>query len=239
MSKNLKDYLLQKRIEQNRNIEQNKQNESYIPDIKLDYDFIFIDENKNVISHLKTEITEQVQAQRYIQKDSIVLELGARYGTVSCMINKKIDNPLNQVSVEPDKRVQKALEENMIKNNCNFHIINSFISKIPLELTELESGYGTTSIPVENSIIQSYTLSEVENKYNLKFNTLVADCEGFLEQFFDENPQLYGQLSLVMFEKDYANKCNYNKIIDNLKINNFICLEDGFHSVWRKNMIYI
>jgi FkbM family methyltransferase len=224
MSKNLKDYLLLKRIEQNRNI----------PDIKLDYDFIFIDENENIIPHLRTETTEQIQAQKYIQKDSIVLELGARYGTVSCMINKKIGNPLNQVSVEPDKRVQKVLEQNMIKNNCNFHIINGFISKIPLELTELDSGYGTTSKPVENSIIQSYTLNEIENKYNLKFNTLVADCEGFLEQFFDENPELYSQLSLVMFEKDCPHKCNYDKIINNLKINNFYCLEDGFHSVWKK-----
>jgi FkbM family methyltransferase len=195
---------------------------------------IFKDENNNIVNNSIYEVTEQNQAIRYIDKDCIVLELGARYGTVSCIINKKIGNPQNQVSVEPDVRVQKALEENMINNNCNFHIINGFISKIPLELTELDSGYGTTSIPVENSNIISYTLNEIENKYNLKFNTLVADCEGFLEQFFDENPQLYSQLSLVMFEKDYANKCDYDKIINNLKINNFNCLEDGFHSVWKK-----
>jgi FkbM family methyltransferase len=198
------------------------------------FNMIFKDENNDIINTAICEVNEQYQAVTYIHKDCIVLELGARYGTVSCIINKKIGNPQNQVSVEPDVRVQKALEENMINNNCDFHIINGFISKIPLELTELDSGYGTTSQPVENSIIQSYTLNEIENKYNLKFNTLVADCEGFLEQFFDENPQLYSQLSLVMFEKDCPHKCNYDKIINNLKINNFYCLEDGFHSVWKK-----
>ena len=45
-------------------------------------------------------------------------------------------------------------------------------------------GYGSTFIYNENSKIQSYTLDEIKNKYNLKFNVLVADCEGFLEVFF-------------------------------------------------------
>ena len=74
----------------------------------------------------------------------------------------------------------------------------------------------------------------MENKYNLRFNTLVADCEGFLEQFMDENPKLYQQLSLIMFEKDYPNKCNYAKIENTLKTNGFTCLVGRFHSVWKK-----
>ena len=70
--------------------------------------------------------------------------------------------------------------------------------------------------------------------YNLKFNTLVADCEGCLETLFDENPRLYKDLRLVIFEKDYPDKCNYDKVIENLKKNNYKELVSGFHSVWKK-----
>jgi hypothetical protein len=50
----------------------------------------------------------------------------------------------------------------------------------------------------------------------------------------DENPQLYDELSLIMFEKDYPDKCNYRKITDNLKAHGFKNLITGFHEVWRK-----
>jgi FkbM family methyltransferase len=196
----------------------------------------FRDENGKIINHLVTERNEQVQAEKYLTPKCIVLELGARYGTVSCIINKKVGP--NMVVVEPDVRVQDALEQNMKANGCDFNIVKGVISRVPLELTEQNksNGYGTTSIKTEESSIPSMTLEEVETKYNLVFNTLVADCEGFLEQFMDENPKLYQQLSLIMFEKDYANKCNYKKIENTLKANGFACLNGSFHSVWKKTI---
>ena len=58
-------------------------------------------------------------------------------------------------------------------------------------LNECYDGYATTSIPDENSKINHYTLDEIKKKYKIKtFNVLVADCEGFLEQFIDENPNI-------------------------------------------------
>jgi len=57
------------------------------------------------INHNLVEVPEQKLVNIYIQPDDVVLELGARYGTVSCNINKKLNNKLNQVSVEPDSRV--------------------------------------------------------------------------------------------------------------------------------------
>jgi FkbM family methyltransferase len=204
--------------------------------MKKYYTMHFKNETGEYFDHRKTEITEQLQVEKYIEHDSIVLELGARFGTVSCIINKKISNPAHQVSVEPDVRVQSVLYENMIENECNFHIVNGFISNNSMILTDINSydGYGATSEKSNSSSIPSYTLEEIETKYNLKFNTLVADCEGFLEQFFDENPQLYSQLSLVMFEKDCPEKCNYELIINNLKLHNFKQLESGFHEVWKR-----
>ena len=198
----------------------------------------FFDKDNKIISHLQLERHEQLLAEEYITSDCIVLELGARYGTVSCTINKKLANKDNQVSVEPDDRVWQALEGNMKRNNCRFHIVKGVISRSPLCLTNLDvycGGYGATTVKSDNSNIPSFTLEQVESMYNLKFNTLVADCEGFLESFFDENPKLLEQLNLVIFEKDYPDKCNYAKIESLFIKGGFRCLLNGFQNVWKKS----
>ena len=192
----------------------------------------FKDENGEVIDIANTENEEQRQAEQYIEPDSVVLELGARYGTVSSMINKKLNIKTNQVSVEPDSNVISALQSNKSAQNDKYHVLQGFVSRKNLELTGY--GYGLTAKETNSTNYNSYTLEDVENMYNLKFNTLVADCEGCLETLFDENPRLYKDLRLVIFEKDYPEKCNYDKIIENLKKNNYKELVSGFHSVWKK-----
>ncbi len=197
---------------------------------------MYRNEHGAVINHMHVEREEQVHAERFITPECVVLELGARYGTVSCVISKKLSNSNNLVAVEPDERVWAALEDNMARNGCNFHILKGFISRRPLALAEKNSweGYGTTSINTNDTSIASFTLEEVEARYGLTFNTLVADCEGFLEVFLDENPKLYDTLSLILFEKDYPHKCNYNKIIATLRAKGFRQLISGFHEVWKK-----
>lgn len=182
------------------------------------------DENNNLVNTERLEKPEQEIAKKYIQKDDVVLELGARYGSVSCIINSKLYDKNNQVVVEPDNRVWDALEKNKKENNCGFNIIKGFIGKKKMDLTNLDcyhGGYGSTFIYNEDTNIQSYTLDEVKKKYNLKFNVLVADCEGFLEVFFDENTDFYKDLRLIIFEEDYPDKCNYDKIKKLLIENNF------------------
>lgn len=172
----------------------------------------------------------------YIKADDVVLELGARYGTVSCRINDKLNNRCNQVSVEPDERVWNALEQNKKNNNCKFHILKGFICSKKLNLYNTHTGGGSTFIEDNNSNIQSFTMENVENKYNLKFNVLVADCEGFLETFFDENPQFYKNSRLIIYEMDYREKCNYQKIRDELFRNGFRLIKryKQKHCAWIK-----
>jgi hypothetical protein len=84
-----------------------------------------------------------------------------------------------------------CFRKNKVNNNCDFIIVKGFISNKKLDLTNLDNcygGYGATFIESNDTKIPSYSLDEITNKYNLKFNVLVADCEGFLEIFFDENP---------------------------------------------------
>jgi hypothetical protein len=50
---------------------------------------------------------EQDLANKYILENDIVLELGARYGSVSCTINSKLNNKNN--------------------NNCEFNIVKGLL----------------------------------------------------------------------------------------------------------------
>lgn len=196
------------------------------------------DQNGNRVPIEYMEKHEQDLANRYVLEDDVVLELGARYGSVSCVINSKLKNKNNQVVVEPDARVWDALEKNKHTNHCEFNIVKGFISNKKLDLTNLDDwygGYGATYIENNDTGIPSYSLEEIKNKYNLEFNVLVADCEGFLEVFFDENPSFYDTLRLIIFEADYPQKCDYAKIMTKLAEKDFNMVLEGHQNVWIKN----
>jgi FkbM family methyltransferase len=193
------------------------------------------DQHGNRVDTNALEKQEQDLAKQYIEENDVVLELGARYGSVSCIINSKLNCKTNQVVIEPDSRVWGALERNRSANKCQFHIVKGFVSAKKMSLTNINfyhGGYGATSVPDENSKIRSYSLEEISQ--GMKFNVLVADCEGFLETFFDENPNFIDNLRLVIFEADYPNKCNYQKIRNMLTQKNFKSLLDGHQNVWIK-----
>jgi FkbM family methyltransferase len=197
-----------------------------------------VNERDEEVDIKNMEIEEQALAQKYIQENDVVLELGARYGSVSCIINSKLAIKTNQVVVEPDERVWAALEKNRKVNNCDFHIVKGFLSNKKLGLTNLDNwygGYGTTCVPDDNTKIPSYSMDILNTKFNYTFNVLVADCEGFLETFFDENPTFYDTLRLIIFEADYPEKCNYKKITDTLSVKGFTKLVEGHQNVWIKN----
>jgi FkbM family methyltransferase len=192
------------------------------------------DEYGNFVNTLKYEYPEQSIVNNYIQPNDIVLELGARYGSVSCVINSKLSNKFNQVVVEPDSRVWSALDRNKQANKCGFNIVKGFLSSNPRTLIKMNSngGYGTTSVGVQTSDISSFSLEEIQKIYGLTFNVLVADCEGFLGEFFIENPDFCNSLRLVIFEADYPDKCDYKSVRMMLSSKGFKKELEGHQNVW-------
>lgn len=198
--------------------------------------YTIYDENMKKVNTQRIEVTEQKLASKYVKENDIVLELGARYGSVSCAINLILNNKKNQVVVEPDSRVWSALEYNRKINNCDFNIVKGTISNDKYSLTNLNlcfNGYGSTCVKDTNSTINNFSLHQVKEMYNIeKFSVLVADCEGFLETFLSENPEIYDTIRLLIFEADYKEKCNYNNIENELKLRNFKNLLKGDQNVW-------
>lgn len=185
-----------------------------------EFNFKYIDENNNHINHIVSETDEQLIALKYIRPDDVVLELGARYGTVSCIVNKLLNNKNNQVSVEPDKNVWNALDINLTNNKCNANVVKGFISKQSLSLNE--NGYAGMQQIDYNTTVPNYTLDQVKEKYNISnFTVLIVDCEGCMESFLNENPEILSTLRLVTFEEDQPQVCNYDNIKSILTQNNF------------------
>jgi len=197
-----------------------------------------IDEKGKRVNYGVYESTEIKMANMFIQPDDYVLELGARYGGVSCTINKKLSNKKNQVVVEPDSRVWDALETNRDNNNCQFEIIKGTISKKPQKIImnsrkfNDNNDWATYCCEDSNTNIQNYDLP------NKPFNVLVADCEGFLETFYRENMELFPKLRCIMIEKDRREHCNYDYLESEfLKLGFQIVYKDrsdGFHTVYQR-----
>lgn len=180
---------------------------------------ILYDEHGTVIPHHVIERDEQCDAYSYIPKESTVLELGARYGMVSCLISKILKNPKNHVAVEPDSDVIPALIKNRDNTGSQFSIFNGVVSRKPQNFNPLGLGSFTSQAQDQGNVATT-TMQDLEDRYQLKFDVLVADCEGFIGEFIEEND--INQFKLILLEKDRPEVCDYNKVEDYLTDKGFI-----------------
>ena len=203
--------------------------------------YIFYNEKDELINPFFHEIFEQYLTYKWIKPDDIILELGARYGIVSCSVNQMLNNKKNHVVVEPDKSVHSVLSQN--KKNCNakFTICKNPISNIPLEFINIKQ-YGLASYTKETTNIKkqiNITFDEFIKKYKLKFNVLIIDCEGCLCNFLIECPrEMMKNINCIIFEKDNEKLCNYEAIVyiklKELKFSKVDTLLNDFQQVWTR-----
>ena len=229
-----------------------------LPVIKfLDNNNLLVDEYMesiiNTSSHpWKYEFLEQYLTNKWIKEDDIVLELGSRLGIVSLTINSRLKNKYNHVVIEPNKKIIDSLTYNKDSFGAKFQICTMVISKKSLKYIIEKDQLGNYTIENtenpentdKNNVIETIAPQKFFEQYKLKFNVLVADCEGCLEQFLNENETLLEQLNLIIFEKDNVERCNYKKIFDLLRKYNFTFIdglinhtqnyENYFQQVWGK-----
>ncbi len=164
----------------------------------------YVNELGDRIDNMRIERSEQVLASLFIKPTMHVLELGGRYGTVSCVINNIVDNSHAHVVVEPDQLVLKALEKNKLSHNSHFQTFFGIISNSETAGI-IPNAYETTSILKENTFfipVPRKSLVELRETYKIKFNCLFADCEGAFPKFLKENLDTIAQFELIIFEAD-------------------------------------
>jgi len=191
---------------------------------------IYYDENDNVIDHKTVEREEQEQAYKYIDGNDIVLELGGRYGTVSNVINHRLNNKEMHVVVEPDNNIIKALEKN--RGNRQYKIEERYISNNGKEI--IYDNYGTRLINSDNPNNNNITWFDFKQKYPLKFNVIIADCEGCLCEIIELMGDDFNYINKIIFEEDQKHMCDYTLLKEKLKKNGFKEIENGFRCVYYK-----
>jgi len=188
------------------------------------------------------ELSEQKMVVRYLTGTEKVLEIGSNIGRNSLVIGSIIDNN-NFLTLESDTNIFNQLNENKNLNNCTFHTENSALSNRKL----IQKGWDTM---VSDTLLSGYkwvntiTWKDLNNKYNIKFDTLVLDCEGAFYYILMDMPEILTDINLIIMENDYYH-IEHKKYIDNvLKTNNFYVdyVESGgwdpcynnFFEVWKK-----
>lgn len=224
------------------NIENNKNNEN-IENIENKLKNIH---SKLKLKHgsMKDELPEQKMAVRYLRGQEKVLEIGGNIGRNSLVIASLLENPNNLVTLESDVNISKQLSENRDLNNIKFYIESSALSKRKL----IQKGWETKpSETLERNFkwINTITLEQLKTKYNIKFDTLVLDCEGAFYYILMDMPEILDNINLIIMENDYR-ILEQKKYIDNiLTKNNFYVdytqsggwgpCRKNFFEVWKKS----
>jgi FkbM family methyltransferase len=193
----------------------------------------------------KDEYPEQLMSMMYIQPEDIVLELGANIGRNSLIISSLLNNSEQLLSFETNTNDSIKLNENKNLNNFNFLIENCAISKVQL----FQKDWTTKPIEEINDIknwvsIKTMNWQEVQDKYNKKFDVLIADCEGALYYILKDEPLFLETFKTIIIENDFFDFNHKTFVDEEFKKFNFkkVYNQTGgwepcanfFYEVWKK-----
>lgn len=86
----------------------------------------FLNPDGSEYSSKDVERVEQEACDKYINKDDVVLELGSRYGTLSCLLARKSEF---LVTLDPDLEAVNTCKKNMERHDVKFESLHGIISK--------------------------------------------------------------------------------------------------------------
>jgi len=150
------------------------------------------------------EYEEQLMSTRFLRGNEKVLEIGAYIGRNTLVIASILNDQTNLVTMECNVNTVKQLTENRDNNSMKFNIEPSALSKRPLVQKGWET-YVSDVVDAGYTKVNTITFNELQAKYNIEFDTLVADCEGALYYIFMDMPEILEKINMIIMENDYHN----------------------------------
>jgi hypothetical protein len=191
-------------------------------------------EKKKILNAEVIESEEQVDADALIPPYAKVLELGGRYGLAASAINHKLDDPTQHLVVEPDPIVQESLQKNRNSHFCQYTVFQGIISRKPMFFYRAGFASYCTTTPSDDPV-ESISLEEAQQRFQMPlFTHLVADCEGGLVDFVEENEGFVQTLEAIYFEQDNKGtmRVEYEPLKQKLGEWGFVLKKDGFRQYW-------
>jgi FkbM family methyltransferase len=175
--------------------------------------------------NLYDEYPEQLMSVMFIKPNDKVLEIGSNIGRNTLTISSLLTDQNNLVTLECDPKSYNILLENRALNKYNFRAVNKALSYRPLVLNKWDSKPFTGIVPENHIKVDTITFDDLEESNNIKFDTLVADCEGALYYIFLDNPDILNHINTIIVENDYHDLSHKEKV------DNIICCK-GFQRVY-------
>lgn len=193
------------------------------------------------------ELPEQKMTLNHLSPDAKVLEIGANIGRNTLIIASILKDETQFVTLECNPKIFKKLEHNRTINNRKFHTENSALSKNQL----FNKGWQTFHVnnkPKDAVEINTITWQQLVDKYNIQFDTLIADCEGALYYILLDFPEMLDNINMIIMENDYHN-INHKRAVDNtLMSKGFKCIaskrgpyyvgpcREFFYETWKRTI---
>ena len=191
------------------------------------------------------EYPEQIMAVSFISPEDRVLEIGSNIGRNSLVISFLLNDDSNFLTMECDPVSVLKLTENRDINGRTFLVENSALSLIPL----IQKGWDTfplttNEIPDGFSLVETITLQQLREKYQINFNVLVLDCEGAFFYILRDMAEILDGIEKIIIENDFY-EANKKVFVDQvLKDNSFSVVYEKaggfgpcyscFYQVWKK-----
>lgn len=184
------------------------------------------------------EYPEQVMAATYLKGPEIVLEIGGNIGRNSLVIASLLNDSRHLLTLECDPVSYSKLIQNRDQNQLHFQAECSALSKRPL----VQDGWVTSVVFNQTSKVPTITYEQLVQKYPLKFDTLILDCEGAFYYILQDMPEVLDGIRLIMMENDYRSMDEYNFVAQTLTDRGFVNVyrkphegalcADNFYEVW-------
>jgi len=186
--------------------------------------------------HIETNSRDMVR--KWLPSHATVLEVGARYGSVSCVIAAMQKQSGKVVSVEPDFKIWDTLDNNLKKYACQVNVLKGVVGTTAVEVEEIGySGFGTQSHAAGSKVTATtapaHSLTQVEKDFNMHFDTLIVDCEGCFTTLLRENPKLPQQMGMIIVET-HADTSEEQSVAELLKSGFEVVAQEGRQRVLKR-----
>ncbi len=159
------------------------------------------------------EWDEWVMVRALVTPEHTVLEVGARFGTTSCMLAAATNNTGRVISVEPDYKVHRYLLANRDAHCCAFHVVQGTVATRPLVLNRASRGYNQRTRPASpnassaSGALPNFDVAQVERAVGHRINAALIDCEGCMDYVLSDD--LLSRLELLLIEEDQRDVVDY------------------------------
>ncbi len=151
------------------------------------------------------ESFERQAVRKYVKTELPVIELGGCLGVVSCISNQLLKDPRAHVVVEANPHAIPLLEENRLRNDCKFSIVNSAIAYNEKVITfQPDRDLRGSSLAREGDstpvMVGTIRLKELVEEKQFASFTLICDIEGHECELVEHEPEIVRMADTLILE---------------------------------------